>query len=189
MDNTNDIKEFDGKAWVSDSSQNTTIESVVCYIPQNVPIKPLPIYKDRSIPIHKQILGGSYLDSESCSAGVLELPPLSKKNNETSFVTELLVVVSCEHKKLKFTIGEKVFYLSKTCVLHIPDSNEYSLENISQRQSAKLLFFLLGYSLKMDNGFINNDNNDDNDECLNDNNNNDDNEGCSNDNNNKNNNN
>jgi len=116
-------------------------------------------HNNQSVPSNQQILGGKYLESDLCSAGLLDLPPLSKKDEETSLMTEIFVVVAWEHKKLKFIIGEKCFYLSRNCVIHIPDSNLYSLENISQTQSAKLLFILLKNTLK-DEDSDNNNNND-----------------------------
>ena len=65
------------------------------------------------------------------------------KPNETSIVTEVFYVISCENECLLLEIGHKKLYLESNCTFFIPPQNVYSLKNLSKTQNAQLHFVLI----------------------------------------------
>ena len=90
-----------------------------------------------------QCIGGKSLEESNFSTGFVEIPPLSSKDTEMSYFDEIFFVYQCEKDKVLFKINGDEFYLSSNTNFFVPAQNEYSIDNLSKTDTAKMYFTLV----------------------------------------------
>lgn len=89
------------------------------------------------------VKGAKALEYEDFSSGMLEIAPSSCKIKELSYFTEVFFVYRCENDKLLFKLNDDEYRLSEGSHFCVPAENEYSIQNLSKTQVAKLNFTLI----------------------------------------------
>eukprot|EP00483_Globobulimina_turgida_P000636 UN00636 len=148
---------FDGNAWIYDCMNDHMAQKCLVKTKKCVNLVPLTFSEENEDGNHnnsnanKQVRGAKGLEENGFSCGILEIPPGSQKDPETSFFTEQFFVHHCEKKILLFKVGnDDEFYLSTGTMFFVPPENEYELINLSKTHPVPLIFTLIKKDNQMD---------------------------------------
>lgn len=86
--------------------------------------------------------GGLAFSIDGSTTGLLLLPPNALKKLERASSNELFHVISCPDDCLELIINKTMVKLSQGYHFYVPSNNNYSLRNLSNTETIKMIFTL-----------------------------------------------